>query len=101
MHPFEFFSGEMLHLLCVWLVPSHVVAVVVFVAVGGVLASLNHTRFDVAVPGLYEVRSHDMHHKLPKVSGPTPLKARSALGDSRRTTRPRPTTASTPCSWTC
>ena len=66
VHPFEFFSGEMLHVLCVALVPCHVYTVVAFVAIGGILASLNHTRFDISFLGIYDVKAHDMHHRLPR-----------------------------------
>lgn len=66
VHPFEFLTGEYLHLLTVWLVPCHMVAVFLFVAVGGVLASLNHTRFAVAFSSLYDVKWHDVHHRLPE-----------------------------------
>jgi hypothetical protein len=78
VHPIEFATGEYNHLLTLWLVAAHLlpwagraaaqagliaspeawrmhVAVpVVFVVLGGVLATLNHTRFDVRfpVPGL-------------------------------------------------
>lgn len=60
VHPFEFLCGEYNHLLAVHLVsnfvvPVHVVAAGVFVVAGGFLASLNHTRFDVRVPLIYEV----------------------------------------------
>jgi len=80
VHPVEFFSGEMLHLLCIWAVPSHILAVLVFIASGGVLASLNHTRFDVRLPGgVYEVRAHDVHHHLPNVRPCAPALARKAL----------------------
>jgi sterol desaturase/sphingolipid hydroxylase (fatty acid hydroxylase superfamily) len=48
VHPFEFVSGEYLHLLCIWLVPCHVASAVTFVVAGGIFASLNHTRYDVS-----------------------------------------------------
>lgn len=70
VHPFELVVGEYLHLLAVFLVarfagPLHVASVLAFVLVGGVLASLNHTRFDVRFPlfeAVYQVRYHDVHH---------------------------------------
>lgn len=41
----------------------HLAAVAVFIIAGGVLASLNHTRFDVRLAlGGYETRYHDIHH---------------------------------------
>lgn len=50
VHPFEFVVGEYLHLFTVCVVPCHIVAVCIFILVGGVLASLNHTRFDIELP---------------------------------------------------
>lgn len=69
VHPFEFLCGEYLHLLCIIIVPCHALTVLAFLLVGGVLASLNHTRYDVVVrlPGgiaAYAVRAHDIHHHL-------------------------------------
>ena len=66
VHPFEFLVGEYLHLLAIYLVPCHVYAVTFFILAGGVLASLNHTRFDINVPGVYSVKVHDVHHRLPE-----------------------------------
>lgn len=65
VHPFEFVTGEYLHLLTVYLVPCHIVAAAFFIIIGGVFASLNHTRFDVNIPGLYMVKNHDLHHRVP------------------------------------
>lgn len=63
VHPFEFLVGEYLHLLAIYAVPCHIITVAVFVAVSGVLASLNHTRYVLAIPGCYDVRNHDVHHR--------------------------------------
>lgn len=65
VHPFEFVVGEYIHLLTIYVVPCHIYAVVVFILAGGVLASLNHTRYDVSIPYLYSVKVHDVHHRLP------------------------------------
>eukprot|EP00611_Tribonema_gayanum_P020914 TRINITY_DN390_c0_g1_i1.p1 TRINITY_DN390_c0_g1~~TRINITY_DN390_c0_g1_i1.p1 ORF type:complete len:288 (-),score=86.08 TRINITY_DN390_c0_g1_i1:694-1557(-) len=70
VHPFEFLSGEYNHLLAIFLVsrfvvPVHVAAAAVFVIAGGFMASLNHTRYDVRVGSVYQVRYHDMHHWYP------------------------------------
>eukprot|EP00045_Choanoeca_perplexa_P002600 m.25458 g.25458 ORF g.25458 m.25458 type:complete len:246 (+) comp11603_c0_seq2:132-869(+) len=69
VHPFEFVPGEYNHLLATFLVaqilPLHVMAVAVFIVVGGALASLNHTRFDLALGPVYTVKAHDLHHHLP------------------------------------
>ena len=56
VHPFEFVCGEYLHLLTIYLVPCHVATAVFFVLAGGVFASLNHTRFHVVIPGIYDVK---------------------------------------------
>ncbi|RYH13977.1 fatty acid hydroxylase family protein, partial [archaeon] len=66
VHPFEFFVGEYLHLVTVYFIPCHMYAVAFFIIVGGVLASLNHTRYDIVIPGLYSVKVHDVHHRLPE-----------------------------------
>jgi sterol desaturase/sphingolipid hydroxylase (fatty acid hydroxylase superfamily) len=67
VHPFEFLTGEYLHLLVVWLIPCHIYAVVAFILLGGIFASLNHTRHDIRIPPfIYEVRVHDVHHRLPE-----------------------------------
>ena len=78
VHPFEFIVGEYLHLVAVALTgyglqrafggTLHVAAVLAFIVAGGVCASLNHTRLDVRLAGgaLYEVRAHDVHHRMPK-----------------------------------
>ena len=64
VHPFEFVVGEYLHLLTIYLVPCHVCTAVFFVLAGGVFASLNHTRFDIDLPGgIYSVKNHDVHHR--------------------------------------
>jgi sterol desaturase/sphingolipid hydroxylase (fatty acid hydroxylase superfamily) len=69
VHPFEFFSGEMLHLVCVVLVPCHAAAVLAFLVWSGITASLNHTRIDLFIPPkLYDVKAHDMHHRIPTVN---------------------------------
>ncbi|CAM9748221.1 unnamed protein product [Phaeothamnion confervicola] len=48
--------------------PVHVYAVATFILLGGFLASLNHTRFDLRMPlfpQVYQVRFHDIHHWYP------------------------------------
>lgn len=86
VHPFEFLVGEYLHLLTIYVIPCHITAVVVFIlagessllvesfsayfttlsSAGGIFASLNHTRFDINIPGVYSVKVHDVHHRLPE-----------------------------------
>lgn len=69
VHPFEYITGEYNHLFALWILTKlfghgiHPLTYVVFIFVGGTLASLNHTRFDVQVPFVYNVNVHDLHHR--------------------------------------
>ena len=45
VHPFEFTTGEYLHLFCLYWVPTHIYTILLFVISDGIFASLNHTRF--------------------------------------------------------
>ena len=73
VHPIEFITGEYDHLFSLFLVTRyltqvHILTVLVFIVLGGFLASLNHTRFDVVsplIPQIYQVRYHDIHHYDP------------------------------------
>lgn len=77
VHPFEFIVGEYLHVITIFLVSRfmltiHAVACVLFLAMGGALATLNHTRLDVnmlrlpfAEIPIFGVRAHDTHHAVP------------------------------------
>jgi sterol desaturase/sphingolipid hydroxylase (fatty acid hydroxylase superfamily) len=75
VHPFEFAVGEWNHLWAAralaWALDVATGGKVhlwggsfaVFVIAGGILASLNHTRFAAALPfGIYQVAYHDVHH---------------------------------------
>ncbi|KAI9034630.1 putative C-5 sterol desaturase [Hyaloraphidium curvatum] len=70
VHPVEFVAGDYCHLLAAWIVcrllPTglHAATFVAFVGVGGLLAYLNHTRFDLGLGDVYEVSYHDVHHHL-------------------------------------
>jgi sterol desaturase/sphingolipid hydroxylase (fatty acid hydroxylase superfamily) len=68
VHPFEFVVGEYLHLAAIYLIPCHIYAVAFFILAGGILASLNHTRHDIRIPYIYEVRYHDIHHREPQTN---------------------------------
>jgi sterol desaturase/sphingolipid hydroxylase (fatty acid hydroxylase superfamily) len=61
-----YFLGEYLHLLTIYVIPCHIAAVIIFILFSGFFASLNHTRFDVNIPGIYSVKVHDVHHRLPE-----------------------------------
>jgi sterol desaturase/sphingolipid hydroxylase (fatty acid hydroxylase superfamily) len=73
VHPFEMLVGEYLHLASIAFVAylpfvrMHVISVIAFLGVGGILASLNHTRYPIhASLALYDVRAHDQHHVQPR-----------------------------------
>lgn len=75
VHPLEYLPGEYNHLLSIWavshLMPVHFGAALFFIAFGGVLASLNHTRLDIKSPflnSIYQVKYHDIHHWDPSVN---------------------------------
>jgi len=77
VHPIEFFLGEYDHLWSLFLVTNplhmqvHIITVVFFLAFGGLLAGLNHTRFDIVISlfGIkpYDSKAHDVHlHRIPQ-----------------------------------
>ena len=44
-------------------------AAALFVVSGGLLASWNHTRFDMALPWvMWDTKAHDEHHVIPTVN---------------------------------
>jgi sterol desaturase/sphingolipid hydroxylase (fatty acid hydroxylase superfamily) len=96
VHPIEFVLGEYNHLAVIWLwtailgLPLHVGSAFLFVTVGGVLAGVNHTRYDIVVSipvpsvlllttnkaasssshwtafPIYDSKAHDVHHRIPQ-----------------------------------
>lgn len=74
VHPLEYFLGEYNHLftvyLCTRVMPVHVVSCFAFLGIGGLLAGINHTRFDVhwSLCGvqIYDSKVHDVHHRIPQ-----------------------------------
>jgi len=66
VHPFEFITGEYNHLFVIYMlsrfISIHILAIILFIILGGILASLNHTRFDFDFGRVYQVKSHDVHH---------------------------------------
>lgn len=73
VHPFEYVTGEYNHLFALWLllrvVPAaevHALSFLVFILVGGLGASLNHTRVAARIPFLFSVAAHDFHHRQPR-----------------------------------
>lgn len=70
-HPFEYIFGLYLHLESImflsWITNNvHIIAIVLFYSFSGMMASLNHTRFAIYIPGFYDVRDHDVHHRWPR-----------------------------------
>ncbi|GMH63696.1 hypothetical protein TrRE_jg1008 [Triparma retinervis] len=77
VHPVEFHIGEYLHWFAVWFLTQlglkvHLLSIVAFLFLAGVMASLNHTRFDVKWSALgvtwYDPKDHDVHHRLPRTN---------------------------------
>lgn len=80
VHPIEFLLGEFNHLLSLYLCSTfifseiHLCAAFPFVAFGGLLAGLSHTRYDfvISIPWrggrivLYDSKDHDVHHRIPQ-----------------------------------
>jgi sterol desaturase/sphingolipid hydroxylase (fatty acid hydroxylase superfamily) len=74
VHPVEYFLGEYNLLwalyLCTRLIQVHIITTILFMIVGGILAGINHTRFDVVLAArgfvLYDSKSHDVHHRIPQ-----------------------------------
>jgi len=76
VHPVEFILGEYNHLWTMYLIatclemPIHILGALIFVASGGILAGLNHTRYDVEIKffgiNLYDSKAHDVHHRIPQ-----------------------------------
>lgn len=74
-NPIEYVSGEYLHLFALFLLTRiapprqvHALTAIVFIFIGGTLASLNHTRVDFGIPYVFNVNYHDYHHRQPKVN---------------------------------
>lgn len=72
VHPIEYVIGEYDHLWTMFLLTKifgpgvHCLTFIAFIAIGGALASLNHTRIDVQLPYVFNVRAHDFHHRQPR-----------------------------------
>ena len=76
VHPIEFTLGEYNHLWTIFLccryaeLRMHVVAPLLFLALGGILAGWNHTRFDLSLKvfgfTIFDSKAHDVHHRIPQ-----------------------------------
>jgi sterol desaturase/sphingolipid hydroxylase (fatty acid hydroxylase superfamily) len=77
VHPVEFTLGEYNHLFAIFLYcrclhgTVHILGVLVFLAIGGVLAGWNHTRFDITFSlfgsiTIFDSKAHDVHHRIPQ-----------------------------------
>ena len=75
-HPLEFAFGEFLHVWALQVAGNFSTTVLgaklpyfgvlAFLITGGLMASLNHTRFGISIPFVYDVRTHDVHHRKPR-----------------------------------
>jgi sterol desaturase/sphingolipid hydroxylase (fatty acid hydroxylase superfamily) len=74
VHPVEFFLGEYNHLwtlfLCTRVAQIHILGSLLFLAIGGFLAGINHTRYDMVVSfwgvRIFDSKAHDVHHRIPQ-----------------------------------
>ena len=76
VHPIEFTLGEYNHLWTIYLCTRvagfriHVLAPLLFLAIGGILAGWNHTRFDLSFKvfgvTIFDSKAHDVHHRIPQ-----------------------------------
>ncbi|GKY94605.1 hypothetical protein MPSEU_000426000 [Mayamaea pseudoterrestris] len=75
VHPLEYFLGEYNHLFalflcCRLLIQVHIVTALMFLAIGGIVAGINHTRFDIVLSvrgvNIYDSKAHDVHHRIPQ-----------------------------------
>jgi len=53
-----------IHLLPIYLLPIHGYAACAFLGIGSFFTNLNHSRFDVTIPGFWSSLDHDIHHRL-------------------------------------
>jgi len=71
-HPFEYVVGQWNHLWAIYLLsrvmPVHVLSILGFILIGAAMAGLNHTRLDLGISTLYQVKHHDAHHRFPNAN---------------------------------
>lgn len=65
-HPIEYTTGLYLHILCLHLIPMHIYGLMGFFSITSFMASINHTRWAVRIPYVFDVRDHDLHHQIPR-----------------------------------
>lgn len=74
VHPIEFVLGEYNHLLalflCTRVMQLHVLTSLAFLGIGGFLAGINHTRYDISLTifgvEVFDSKAHDVHHRIPQ-----------------------------------
>jgi sterol desaturase/sphingolipid hydroxylase (fatty acid hydroxylase superfamily) len=76
VHPIEFTLGEYNHLFTIFLccrvanLRMHILAPLLFLGIGGILAGWNHTRFDLTFKlfgvTVFDSKAHDVHHRIPQ-----------------------------------
>jgi len=63
-HPFEYIVGMYLHLIVMLYGPKHsIYGLYIFTVLSGIAASINHTRFNIAIPPMFHIKDHDSHHR--------------------------------------
>ena len=74
IHPIEMLGGSYCYLLSMFLVAHgiryvtggsdglHWATAAAYMTISSVFSGLNHTRFDLRIPGVYQVAYHDVHH---------------------------------------
>lgn len=76
VHPIEYILGEYNHLWSLFLcchifhIQIHILGAFLFLAIGGILAGWNHTRYDIVASlfgwTIYDSKAHDVHHRIPQ-----------------------------------
>jgi sterol desaturase/sphingolipid hydroxylase (fatty acid hydroxylase superfamily) len=81
VHPIEFLLGEFNHLWSLYICSTfifqemHICGALSFIALGGILAGLSHTRYDfsISIPTwngknivIFDSKDHDVHHRIPQ-----------------------------------
>lgn len=74
IHPLEMLGGSYCYLLSMVVVAKgihmvtggadglHALTCVLYMAISAVFSGLNHTRYDIRIPGIYQTAYHDLHH---------------------------------------
>lgn len=63
-HPFEYLVGMYLHLVPIYFLPIHRWGAMAFMPVAAVFTTLNHTRWSLHLPFIWNSLDHDVHHRV-------------------------------------